>query len=392
MSARPERSESTDRVVLEDVPRVGYYFDTQKHDDSKMRCPEDVPFPSCLRACLEHLDDGLGCRSIGLCDRQWGLGCGYAYLMGVTGAAFKLTWGDGWQPDNVASWLVGRDPAEIFRRGFAAIGYEYGTLRHSDLRKEGDDNDEFARGRIIESIDKGRPVIAHGVIGPPEECIIAGYDEGGDVLIGWSFFQSSPDWNAGVDLEPNGMFRKRNWFADTWSLVLIGDKGEQPDLKQVYREALEWASDVIRAPKRFERHNGLAAYDAWADHLLRDDDFATDDIAVLRDRFMAHNDAVGCVAEGRWYASVFLAQAAMDGGLKAPDLYAAASCCAAEHDLMWKVWGLVGGLGLDYDKVRKLAEPELRRQMVPIIHEARDKDAEAAEHIERALAGGAPLA
>ena len=386
MPTQPERSESTDRVVLEGVPRVGYYFDMQKHEDSKMRCPEDVPFPSCLRACLEYLGDGLGCRSIGLYDRQWGQGCAYAYLMGVTGVAFKLTWGDGWQPDNVASWFTGGDPAEIFRRGFAAIGYEYETSRHSDLRKEGDDNDAIARSRIIESIrDKGRPVLAHGVIGPPEECIIAGYDEGGDVLMGWNFFQSSPDWQADVESEPNGMFRKRNWFADTWSLILIGDKGEQPDRNEVYREALRWALDVIRTPTRFDRRNGLAAYDAWAEHLLRNDDIATDDMAVLRDRFMVHNDAVGCVAEGRWYASIFLAQIATDASLNAPELYAAASCCAAEHDLMWKVWGLVGGLGFDDEKIRKLADPDVRRQMAPIIHQTREKDAEAAEHIERAL-------
>jgi len=46
----------------------------------------------------------------------------------------------------------------------------------------------------------------------------------------------------------------------------------------------------------------------------------------------------------------------------------------------------VGGLGRDEGKVRKLAEPEVRRQIVPIIRAARDKDAEAAGHIERALA------
>ena len=66
---------SNARVVLEGVPRVGFYFDMQKHDDSKMRCPEDVPFPSCLRACLEFLDDGLGCRKIVLSGGPRGLGC-----------------------------------------------------------------------------------------------------------------------------------------------------------------------------------------------------------------------------------------------------------------------------------------------------------------------------
>ena len=135
MPTPPERCGRSDRVVLDGVPRVGYYFDTQKHEDSKTRCPEDVPFPSCLRACLEYLGDGLGCRQVGQCSADWKLGCGYAHLMGVTGSAFQLTWADGWHPDNVASWLIGNGPAEIFRRGFAAIGYEYETLRHGDLRQ-----------------------------------------------------------------------------------------------------------------------------------------------------------------------------------------------------------------------------------------------------------------
>ena len=78
-------------------------------------------------------------------------------------------------------------------------------------------------------------------------------------------------------------------------------------------------------------------------------------------------------------------EAAIRATPNAPELYAAASCCAAEHDLMWKIWGLVGGLGHDDDKVRKLAEPDVRRQMAPVIHQASDLDAKAADHIERAL-------
>ena len=55
MSTQPERSDTNQRLVLDGVPRVGYYPQMQQHEDSKMRCPEDVPFPSCLRACLEYL-------------------------------------------------------------------------------------------------------------------------------------------------------------------------------------------------------------------------------------------------------------------------------------------------------------------------------------------------
>jgi len=169
------------RVVLDGVPPVGFYPSMQQRDDSRMRCPEDVPLPSCLRACLEYLGDGLGCRKIGLCT-DWGLGYGVELLCG------------------------------------------------GELRKQGVDVEQRFRLAIIESIrDRGRPVIAHGVIGPPEECIVAGYDEGGDVLIGWNFFQGFDDCNAGVEREPKGMFRKREWAKDTWSLLIIGEKQDPPE-------------------------------------------------------------------------------------------------------------------------------------------------------------------
>jgi hypothetical protein len=375
-----------DRVVLEGVPRVGFYPSMRAHSDSQMRCPEDVPLPSCLRACLEYLGDGLGCRKIGLCSPEWQLGCGYAYLMGASGAAFRLTWKPGWHGDNVASFLASDDPSEVCRRAFAAVGYDCGIICGSELATEGRDKAEYMRSRIIESIrDRLRPVIAYGVVGPPEECIVTGYDEGGEVLIGWSFFQDGAEFRDDLEFEPNGYFRKRDWFESTKGLLVIGNKQEQPDLKRVYLDALRFALRVARDPRRGSRHNGLAAYDAWAEHLLTDEEFATDDLDVLRQRYVVHDDATLTVAEGRWYASIFLAQAAMDAGLNAPELYAAASCYAAEHDLMWDIWRIVGG-GHDEAAVRKLAEPDARRQIVPIIREARDRDAEAAEHLERVLA------
>ena len=378
------------RVVLEGVPRVGFYGDMMQHEDSKMRCPEDVPLPSCLRSCFEYLGDSLGCRELGLCDAERGLFCAYSYLMGTTGAAFLLSWRPGWHADNTASALVSDDPDEPLRRGMGSAGYQCEIIGESELRELGPDGEAYLRSRIVESIrDLARPAIATGVVGPPEECVITGYDEDGDVVIGWSFFQGWPEARSSLEFEPNGAFRKRNWFPDTHRIALIGDKGEPPDRKRVYREAVQWAIDITRAPvRRGDRHNGLAAYDAWADHLLRDADFCSDDAAVLLQRFAAHDDAVSTVAEGRWYASVFLAQAAVtDPGLSAPELYDAASCYAAEHDLMWQIWAQVGGIGHSPEKAAKLADPEVRRRIVPLIQEARAKELEATEHLEEALLG-----
>jgi hypothetical protein len=68
-------------------------------------------------------------------------------------------------------------------------------------------------------------------------------------------------------------------------------------------------------------------------------------------------------------------------------LYQAAACYAAEHDLMWKIWDLLGGTGFSEVQVRNLAKAEIRRQIVPLILQAQAKDREAANYIERALAG-----
>ena len=366
------------RVALEGIRRVGFGVLEEGRD------VEGCPFPSCLSACLEYMGEDYGYSTVEVEGSTWRENNLYIYLMGTTGAAFRLSWKPGWHLDNVEIMYLSDDPAAPFDRAFEAVGYGYEFI----FKEEGRDNEATFRQRIIESLrDHGRPVLGFGVVGPPECCIITGYDEYGDVLIGWSFFQVFPDFNAGVEFEPSGYFRKRDWFKDTESPIIIGQKRERSPLSEIYRKALEWALKVVRTPVTFgDRHNGLAAYTAWADHLLRDDEFATDDMTVLRERHMVHNDAAATVAEGRWYAAHFLKQIAEHEPAMAEDLLAAAACYEAEHDLMWQIWGLVGGIGFADEHVQKLAEPAVRRQMVPIILQARDKDAEAAEHIEQALA------
>lgn len=363
------------RAVLKGVPRVA--FETEPGKDA-----ETVPFPACLGACLEYMGEGLGQRHLTWRDSTVLQNLTYIHLMGTTGAAFRLSWRPGWHLDNVEITHMSDDPSAPYDRAFEAVGYAHQFL----FPEEGRDDEAYWRERIAESISAGRPVLGFGVVGPPECCIITGYDEAGDVLIGWSFFQQFPEFKAGVEFEPLGYFRKRDWFKDTQALLLTGEKRDKPLLGEIYRKALQWALQVARTPQTSGgHHNGLAAYEAWAEHLLREDDFATDDVAALRMHFMVHNDAVGTVAEGRWYAACFLGEVAGEEPIMAADLQAAAHCYEAEHDLMWQLWNLVGGLGFSDQHVRKLAEPAIRRQMLPAILEARDKDAEATKHIEKAL-------
>jgi len=345
-----------------------------------------MPFPACLTACLEYLGDGLGTREFEWRDTHWQQSNTYTYLLGVTGAAFRLSWRTGWHLDNVEIMYMSDEPIAPFERAFEAIGREFEFL----MPEEGRDDRAYWLRRIADSVrDHGRPVLAFGVVGPPECCIVAGYDEGGDVLVGWSFFQHFPEFNQGIDFEPNGYFRKRDWFPNTQTPLILGDRHERPPLRDIYCRALHWALHVVRTPETTaygaHRHNGLAAYQAWADHLADDADFATGDMKQLWERYMVHNDATGLVAEGRWYAAAFLRRIAGNEPATAEPLLAAAAQYEAEHDLMWQIWNLTGGIGFSDDHVRRLADPGVRRQIVPIILQARDLDAAAAGHVERAV-------
>lgn len=373
------RSRPPDRLVLEDVPRVG--FDSDPGQDA-----QTTPFPACLTACLEYLGEGLGRREFEWRDSAWTQSNTYTYLMGVSGAAFRLSWRPGWHLDNVEIMYMSDEPTAPFERAFQAVGREYEFL----FPEEDRDTEAYWRERIVESIHGlGRPVLAFGVVGPPECCIVTGYDEGGQVLIGWSYFQSFPEFNEGVAFEPSGQFRKHDWFQDTQTPLIIGDKQPRPSLERIYKRALSWALKVTRTPEttayHSERHNGLAAYEAWASQLADDKEFESDDMAALWERYMVHNDAVGLVAEGRWYAASFLRQVADYLPAASQPLLVAADHYEDEHDLMWQLWHRVGGVGFSEEHVRALADPEIRRQMVPIILQAREMDAAAADQIERAL-------
>ena len=375
------------REVLEGVPRVNFY-------DGPPRCPEDFTFPAALRACLEFIGEPSGCQHAPTYREGVHPRCTYAFINGTSGMAFRLLW-------NAKAWDFGignilhmaADPVEPIRRAFEAAGYGYEVIFKADFARQlhfsgaCQDDEAYYRQRIVESLrDKGRPVMAIGVVGPPECCIITGYDERGDVLLGWSFFQAFPEFSDGIELEPSSYFRKRNWFRDTLGLILIGEKQERPPLAETHRRALRWALEAMRTPRVRHCHAGFAAYTAWTEALLRDEEFPAGNMDVLRKHYGVHYDAVGHVAEGRHYGAEFLAEMAGHEPSMVDELRAAEACFRTEHDLMWDVWNLAGGNAWTDEQALKLAESEVRRQIVPVILQARDKDVEAAQYIERALA------
>lgn len=381
----PDQSASRARLVLEGVPRVAFW---PKQNTSS---PQDDLLPGCLQAYLRFVKDEADYDR--LHDEpgdKWHHV--HDYLMGTSGHVFRLLWTDDWDfGPNTSFPAISEDPLEPVRRAFASIGYSYEVLFRSDFAKGWQpqppisDDEAAYRAKIIASLQKGRPVLAVGVVGPPEPCLITGYDEGGEVLLGWNAFQEDPVESAGVEIEePSGYFRKRDWFRNTHGLLLVGEPAARRPQLQIYREALTWGLSIMRAAKIQGRHAGQAAYQAWIEGLLKDDEFKALDEQALQARFDMHRHTAGSLAEARAWGGPFLRQIITLAPETKADLEAAISCFDAEHDLVWAIWEFTNPRE-GQTSLQRFADPWTRRRIVPLIKLVKGKDAEAAGHIERAL-------
>jgi hypothetical protein len=315
------------------------------------------------------------------------------YVMGISGGAFKAFWIPPWSPANCDLLLAGEEPV---RRTFGALGYGYTVIRDYD-RLDPAHTKEFFREPIVRSLDAGRPVLAIGIVGPPECCVVAGYDKGGDVLYGRSYFQP----------EAGGYFRSEDWYENIHGLILIGEKQGQPPQEEILRSTLEWAIELARRPEFPARLpsesgdsdrivSGLAAYDAMAKALLDDAAFEPSDREGFTLRIVAlGNDGLWLMWDARDIAARFLRQVAswVAPAAVRQELLAAAEAYAREVAVLKKTTALYP-CTCEFpviqklpENVRAVADPKLRRKVSRLVLEARSIEEEAVGHLEKALAG-----
>ena len=341
MPAEPAEN-LTPRAVIEDVPRIGY----------------DVhlcPFPGSLLAVMQFLGEPVD----------------YDYIMGVTGAAFRRIWNrdDGGNVD-----LMYLEP-EPHQRAFAALGYEFSTVPRKDKAA--------MVAAIKASVAEGRPVLGCVLIQPPEYGIVTGYDQDGETLIGWSYFQ---DYSKPGYCEVPGWFEKMEGGPDV-GLILVGEKREERlTEREVLIGCLEWAIDLARTAKRPNLPDhvcGLAAHDAWGDGLEVDADYPLDDAKALETRAMVHCDQCVMLHE-RGSAAKFLRQMAMavpeaaERLSAAAVLYEEAAACGAG---LWR-WGHWA----DATTQQEFAQADSRHKMAGLVRQAREREALAVAELEQALA------
>ena len=346
--------------ILYGVPKVAYTYE------------ECTPFCAAFKACLNYMGQQID----------------YAYIMAITGAAFRLRWNIScWDGGNVDIMNIYEDRYEAFRRAFTAAGRSYRILLREGAVKE--DFISFLKTEL----EEGRPVIAFGIIGPPEACLITGYRDNGNTLLGWNCFQDNQEFTKNVSRDDTGYFITDGWWENecTVALIAVGERQEPlADHKEVLRNALDILTkekivfcDVQGKPEA-EYAGGQQAYDMWAASIGEDKNFPDGAILpILYERIVCQNDAITMLGEGRYYASVYLDQVGREKEQVSEECSRAAQYMRRAAELARKMVQIMGGCIQDEANTRRFAEPEIRQELVPIILKAKEYEARACGEIEK---------
>ncbi|HOC07073.1 MAG TPA: hypothetical protein PKN71_07140 [Bacillota bacterium] len=365
------------RHVIEGIPRIGYY-------QGGNNCPEDIPFPAVMRTLVRFLGEDWGVRTITSHGSSWYLDLAVTKFAAIGGCCFRFLW-QIMESNGIDAEYAWDEPELPFARAFAAAGFSYRMLLNQDFAPswQGERLKDQAQALelIKDSIDAGTPVIALGVVGPPEPCIITGYDEDGEVLTGWSYFQHEMDRNPDLEFEPTGYFRKGKWFSNLYGLVLAGERVAKPHPAEICRDVLTWAVELMHTPRAGRFPAGFDAYSYWIEALLFPDtapDKLPQAMAILE-------PAIWDLAERRWYAAMYLEQMAVELPQLRHQFLEAAKSFQAIHDLMWEVNGQLrkteGDSGME-----SIADPVVRRRIIGIIKRARQYDLQGAEQLAKLAA------
>ncbi|MCL2810641.1 MAG: AraC family transcriptional regulator [Clostridia bacterium] len=312
-----------------------------------------TPYPICLKANANYLGEDIP----------------YHTMMVLCGAAFRLTWNTSeWDGGNVDIAFAFDDPMRSYRTGIEAVGREFALLWRTPETTKAEFID-FLRQRI----DNGNPCIALGIIGPPEACIVTGYRDGGDTLLGWNFFQDNPEFGGKTQLDESGYFVCDDWWENPCTMALIS-VGEPIGTPATPRQVIQTAIQVLTGRQCGDHAKGIAAYDAWRGAIADDSQFPSGAVLpLLAERLMCHGDAMDCLADGRNNAARYL-EALSQGHPQKEGLLAAAGHFSEVAKQVNAMADLLGGWPRGEVQMRRLNEPEARRGLCKLIDAAKEAD------------------
>jgi hypothetical protein len=190
---------------------------------------------------------------------------GYAFLCGVSGAAFRLHFFDTWCPSSV-------DATVGFDAGTEALSARGLDVRWLDVSSDGKNKPQIVDS-IKKSIDAGMPVLAIALIEMPEWGIIIGYQKNGEELLCRTYF----DKRKGFEVAQKFPF----------IVGILRRTGYVPDADSSVRLSFGLVAQNLTTEKYGEYYSGLAAFDKWILR-LKTDDLSKLDSAKLANVVMAN--------------------------------------------------------------------------------------------------------
>jgi len=181
----------------------------------------------------------------------------YSFFAGLTGDNFAQIFShDHFRGDGVTDYLLGGNFGEDELNGshiesvFAACGYESKVI----FKKELLENREAHLQTLMGYIDLGVPVIqfGYGCDDVPPWGVFIGYEDTGETLL---FLTGSKDEPRRVSLDE----ATTNW-------IFVGEKKEQKDLRQLYRDIIKNMPKLLTT-KTDDYCFGAEAFRAWADDI-----------------------------------------------------------------------------------------------------------------------------
>lgn len=188
----------------------------------------------------------------------------YDYVVCVSASAFRASITSAIL--NPGDYHVSRNP-EIINHTFKMLGYDTTLFDRSDF--------ETDKKRIMDSIDKGLPVLTiEGVVNCADCCVIGGYDDGGNVLLGYNPFMDQKD-DHDEPHDNSGYFRKTNWHNGFFEeaggkYIIINHKIPKLSKREIYLETLALACKIINGTQKDDQLNGYSAHTRYAEMLVEE--------------------------------------------------------------------------------------------------------------------------
>lgn len=344
------------------------------------RCSESLPVPGVLRALMDFLREDFGSARLEAHGRIWRRDLAYTYFAGVSGEAFRFAWSASAAPDALDPLSAPQNPVEPYDLAFAASGFDHEVVLQAEFSAKigntayASAGHERLRSRVIRSISAGRPVVAAGITGAADTCLLTGFGDRGDIVMGWKM---SPGESPGILFEPDKRFRFDDWYDSVYWMVFLRERKGRPPLREVFLSACATAARLLTTPAQSGGWLvGPAALESWA-RSLRDDAGADSRLPE------ALYPWIWDLAERRWYGARFLESALPEFPDRQAEIVAAVRAFDEEHDLMWRIHALAQPAA---DGAPTSADRFVRREIAEIVESCRSKDAEAAEQLQRIAA------